>query len=147
MLHNIILSVFHFYETKILYVVKVRLRSRLNSKYTQGLNCMYSLTNRTTRFRSLTFPYFLSIVDGGYGNWSLNSTCNATCGQRFETWFRACNNPEPKYGGRNCSHLGKQFALKQCSAKPCPGKLNAQISSCCKGKVWSFIFSLFCYDL
>ena len=64
----------------------------------------------------------LNIVDGSYGNWSLYSTCNATCGKGFETWWRVCNNPEPKYGGKNCSHLGEAIAYKECSFRPCPSK-------------------------
>ena len=63
------------------------------------------------------------LVDGGYGNWSLNGTCNVTCGEGFGLWSRQCNNPEPKYGGKNCSHLGDPVEYRPCSAKPCPGKL------------------------
>ena len=76
--------------------------------------------------KQLTFAPISSTVDGDYGNWSLNRMCNATCGQGFETWSRACDNPKPKYGGRNCSYLGKHVALKRCSAKPCPGKLSSE---------------------
>ena len=67
------------------------------------------------------FPPFL--VDGSYGNWSLNTTCTVTCGQGLERWSRECNNSEPKYGGRNCSHLGEPVEYRPCSAKPCPGKV------------------------
>ena len=89
--------------------------------------------------KQLTFaPIFLT-VDGRYGNWSLNSTCNATCGQGFETWSRACNNPEPKYGGRNCSHLGKHVALKRCTAKPCPGELGLENNSSYDTKIFQLL--------
>ena len=63
-----------------------------------------------------------SLVDGKYGKWSLNSTCNVTCGDGIETWTRKCNNPEPKRGGRNCSHLGSHIENRRCKPKPCPGK-------------------------
>ena len=77
---------------------------------------------------------------------ALNRTCNATCGQGLEIWLRTCNNPEPKYGERNCSHLGKNFALKRCSVKPCPGEeFNSKNNSSCKMKISTFY--LFCYDL
>ena len=67
--------------------------------------------------------YLLNLqVNGSYGNWSLISTCNETCGVGFETWSRKCNNPEPKYGGRNCDHQGKLVEYRPCSEKPCPGK-------------------------
>ena len=94
-----------------------------------GLHELFEHSKTMFRSRSLTqitFPRIFSIVDGGYSNWSVNSTCNATCDQGFETWFRRCNNPEPKYGGRNCSHLGKYLVLKRCSAKSCLGELNSE---------------------
>ena len=95
--------------------------------------------------KQLTFAHYFLTVDGGYGNWSLNSTCNATCGQGFETWSRTCNNPEPKYGGRNCSHLGKHVALKRCSAKPCPGKLGLENNSSYNMKIFQLFSRYFLY--
>jgi hypothetical protein len=69
------------------------------------------------------FNTFLScLVDGNYGNWSLNSLCSVTCDEGFGTWTRECNNPEPKYGGRNCSYLGEAVVYRPCLANPCPGK-------------------------
>ncbi|CAB4004558.1 coadhesin-like isoform X2 [Paramuricea clavata] len=73
-------------------------------------------------------------VDGSYSNWSLNSTCNVTCGEGFRTWTRECNNPEPEYGGRNCSQLGEPVEYRPCSAKPCPvngGYSNWTLSKSC----------------
>ena len=61
-------------------------------------------------------------MSGGYGNWSLNISCNVKCGEGFETWIRQCDKPEPKYGGRNCSHLGESVEYRHCSKKPCIGK-------------------------
>ncbi|XP_028418128.1 A disintegrin and metalloproteinase with thrombospondin motifs adt-1-like [Dendronephthya gigantea] len=61
-----------------------------------------------------------SPVDGHYGKWSLKSACNVTCGEGFETWSRDCNNDEPKFGGRNCSHLGEPLEYRPCLMKPCP---------------------------
>ena len=66
--------------------------------------------------------FFFDAVDGQYGNWSLNSTCNVSCGDGFETWSRKCNNPAPKYGGRNCRHLGEAVEHTPCTKKPCVGK-------------------------
>jgi thrombospondin motif-containing protein 12 len=66
--------------------------------------------------------FFFATVDGSYGNWSLNSSCSVTCGEGFETWIRECNNPEPKYGGRNCSHLGEPVEYRPCTKNPCIGK-------------------------
>jgi hypothetical protein len=30
----------------------------------------------------------------------------------MEIWRRTCNNPEPKYGGRNCSSLGTRTEIR-----------------------------------
>ena len=61
-------------------------------------------------------------VNGGYGKWSLNTTCSVKCGEGFEIWIRECNKPEPKYGGRNCSFLGESIKYRRCSRKPYIGK-------------------------
>ncbi|CAB3991942.1 angiopoietin-1 receptor-like [Paramuricea clavata] len=63
-------------------------------------------TDRNKRWEYCDIPKCIP-VDGRYGNWSLNSSCSVTCGEGFETWSRECNNPEPKYSGRNCSHQGE----------------------------------------
>ncbi|CAB4007052.1 Tyrosine- kinase transmembrane receptor ROR2, partial [Paramuricea clavata] len=76
-------------------------------------------TDRNKRWEYCDIPKCIP-VDGSYGNWSLNSTCNETCGEGFETWTRECNNPKPKYGGKNCSHLGEPVEYRPCSAKACP---------------------------
>ena len=64
-----------------------------------------------------------AVVDGGYGNWTIKNACNATCGEGFETWVRDCDNPEPKFGGVNCSQFGDPVEYRSCSAEPCPGKI------------------------
>ena len=35
---------------------------------------------------------------------------------------RYCNNPEPRYGGRNCSHLGNNIDSEPCNLQNCPGE-------------------------
>ena len=77
---------------------------------------------------TLILTYFcIYEVDGGYGNWSLKGTCNVTCGEGLERWSRKCNNPEPKYGGRNCSHLGESVEHRICAKKPCVGKYKVPV--------------------
>ncbi|CAB4016143.1 Hemicentin-1, partial [Paramuricea clavata] len=90
-------------------------------------------TDRNKRWEYCDIPKCIP-VDGNFGNWSLNSACNVTCGEGFETWSRECNNPEPKYGGRNCSNLGEPVEYRPCSAKPCPvngGYSNWTLSKSC----------------
>ncbi|XP_028397378.1 uncharacterized protein LOC114521159 [Dendronephthya gigantea] len=76
-------------------------------------------TDRNKRWEYCDVPK-CTPVHGDYGNWSLSSACNVTCGGGFETWTRDCNNPEPKFGGRNCSHLGKAIEYRSCQPTPCP---------------------------
>ncbi|XP_028408139.1 uncharacterized protein LOC114530726 [Dendronephthya gigantea] len=76
-------------------------------------------TDRNKRWEYCDIPK-CKPVDGKYGKWSLNSTCNVTCGEGFEIWTRKCNNPEPKHGGKNCSHLGEPIENRRCITKPCP---------------------------
>lgn len=64
----------------------------------------------------------LALVDGGYNNWTLKDACNVTCGEGFDTWTRDCKNPQPKFGGRDCSHLGEPVENRPCSARPCVGE-------------------------
>jgi hypothetical protein len=74
---------------------------------------------------TFNFPrYFLllSLVNGGYSNWTLSEPCSVSCGDDVEIWRRFCNNSEPKYGGRNCSGLGISTEFRNCSRKPCPSK-------------------------
>ena len=69
------------------------------------------------------FFYFLSpLVNGGYSKWSVSVLCNVSCGEGVEVWQRSCDNPEPKYGGHNCSKLGDSVEKRKCKGKPCPSK-------------------------
>ncbi|XP_028414636.1 plasminogen-like [Dendronephthya gigantea] len=79
-------------------------------------------TDRNKRWEYCDIPK-CTPVHGNYGNWSLSSPCNVTCGEGFETWTRNCNNPEPKFDGTNCSHLGEAIEYRPCQTTPCPGKL------------------------
>ena len=72
------------------------------------------------------FPrYFLllSLVNGGYSNWTLSKSCSVSCGDGVEIWRRFCNNPEPEYSGHNCSGLGNSTEFRNCIRKPCPSKV------------------------
>ncbi|XP_028418130.1 uncharacterized protein LOC114543270 [Dendronephthya gigantea] len=90
-------------------------------------------TDRNKRWEYCDIPK-CTPVDGGYGDWRLKDACNVTCGEGFETLVRNCDNPEPKFGGRNCSHLGKPVEYRSCSARPCPvngGYSNWSVSIIC----------------
>eukprot|EP00795_Rhopilema_esculentum_P012584 gene12584-3284_t len=57
-------------------------------------------------------------VDGGWGDWSQWSTCTKPCGGSVVNRTRACNNPTPAYGGKNCSGSGLQHKLECLAACP-----------------------------
>ncbi|XP_028399284.1 coadhesin-like [Dendronephthya gigantea] len=76
-------------------------------------------TDRNKRWEYCDIPK-CTPVEGNYGNWILKNVCHVTCGEGFETWTRSCDNPEPKFGGRNCSYLGEPVEYRSCSARPCP---------------------------
>ncbi|XP_059089002.1 properdin-like isoform X3 [Tigriopus californicus] len=42
-------------------------------------------------------------IDGAWTTWSVWSSCTATCGPSNQARTRSCTNPEPQYGGIDCS--------------------------------------------
>nr|CAB3266939.1 thrombospondin A precursor [Phallusia mammillata] len=66
-------------------------------------------------------------VDGGWGEWSVWSECSATCDDGFKTRSRKCNNPKPRFGGKQCS--GDSKATEHCLVKACP--IDGCLSSPC----------------
>eukprot|EP00058_Branchiostoma_floridae_P028482 XP_002613973.1 hypothetical protein BRAFLDRAFT_67461 [Branchiostoma floridae] len=58
-------------------------------------------------------------VDGKWSVWSSWSTCNVSCGVGYQTRNRSCDNPEPQYGGANCTGISEDE--KACDfLTPCP---------------------------
>lgn len=69
---------------------------------------------------------FLCAVDGNYTEWTDWTVCDKTCGTGLMTRWRACSNPTPQYGGRDCSLFGPDMETKTCVMKDyCPSKFNA----------------------
>ncbi|VDI83382.1 Hypothetical predicted protein [Mytilus galloprovincialis] len=58
------------------------------------------------------------IVDGSWGEWSMWSECNATCGGAVQKRTRYCNNPYPSAGGSACSGIDDQILI--CAEVNCP---------------------------
>lgn len=52
--------------------------------------------------------------------WSEWSICSVTCGQGVQSRHRACNNPEPAYGGLLCT--GYPDETISCNEDPCLGE-------------------------
>ncbi|XP_071139000.1 A disintegrin and metalloproteinase with thrombospondin motifs adt-1-like isoform X5 [Mytilus edulis] len=57
-------------------------------------------------------------VDGSWGEWSMWSECNATCGGGVQKRTRYCNNPYPAAGGSACSGIAGQILI--CAEVNCP---------------------------
>lgn len=60
-------------------------------------------------------------VHGGYTPWSNFSECFPICGNgstKYRT--RNCSNPEPQYGGDNCSVIGPAIETIDCPLIHCP---------------------------
>ncbi|XP_074627228.1 uncharacterized protein LOC141885237 isoform X4 [Acropora palmata] len=64
-------------------------------------------------------------VDGNYTEWTDWTVCDKTCGTGLMTRWRACSNPTPQYGGRDCSLFGPDMETKTCVMKDyCPSDGN-----------------------
>uniref|UniRef100_A0A8C4TPM4 Thrombospondin-1 n=1 Tax=Erpetoichthys calabaricus TaxID=27687 RepID=A0A8C4TPM4_ERPCA len=57
-------------------------------------------------------------INGKWGPWSLWDTCTVTCGGGVQRRTRLCNDPAPKYGGKEC--IGEPANTQLCNKKDCP---------------------------
>ena len=61
------------------------------------------------------------LLDGGWGEWSDWDECTATCDGGYQTRLRFCTNPEPVFGGQDCSETNIDAEIQTCNSNPCPG--------------------------
>ena len=61
------------------------------------------------------------LVHGGYSQWSSWGDCSTTCGIGVQQRIRQCNQPTPRHGGDDCTHLGPAQASQSCNLGKCPG--------------------------
>lgn len=66
--------------------------------------------------------FYLSVVNGMYGTWSLWSECDRTCGGGARVRSRSCTNPPAQFGGSDCSSIGPDRETELCNLNSCPGK-------------------------
>ena len=57
-------------------------------------------------------------VNGVYSEWSSWGTCSVECGGGTQTQTRACDNPEPAYGGTPC--VPEDPKSQECNTATCP---------------------------
>ena len=69
---------------------------------------------------TVIYIYILSsFTDGGYGVWTEWSDCTKSCGGGVKERDRACTNPFPSGGGKDCTSLGKSNERVQCNKQAC----------------------------
>ena len=57
----------------------------------------------------------VSLVDGNWTVWMEWSTCSVTCENGTQIRTRNCSNPEPQYGGDNCTDMHITDEVKPCT--------------------------------
>ena len=64
-------------------------------------------------------------MHGSWADWLAWSSCSTTCGNGIRTRTRECINPEPKYGGDDCTVAGSTNSdSKVCTRIACQGKIS-----------------------
>ena len=68
-------------------------------------------------------PLFL--VNGQWGEWEVWGDCSVLCGGGNQSRFRLCDDPEPAFGGTNCTDDGSASSETQrCNEFECPGAIS-----------------------
>ena len=75
---------------------------------------------------NITHAYeLLSLVNGGWSDWTEWEACPVTCGGGDQSRTRDCNSPPPQNGGDSCT--GESTDTQTCNTNPCPSKSNTTI--------------------
>ncbi|XP_052105775.1 SCO-spondin-like [Mytilus californianus] len=90
---------------------RMRICSGPEPKY-GGLNCTGNNFDYKT-CDSIPCP-----IHGEWSIWNEWTGCSVTCGSGIKERQRPCNNPQPKFGGKDCS--GDRIDHKECNGKSCP---------------------------
>uniref|UniRef100_A0A8C5SUH6 Thrombospondin 1 n=1 Tax=Laticauda laticaudata TaxID=8630 RepID=A0A8C5SUH6_LATLA len=78
---------------------------------------MQECDKRCDKFTIQKYLFFFS-VNGNWGPWSPWDACPITCGGGIQKRSRLCNNPEPKFGGKDCTD--DATATQICNKQDCP---------------------------
>ena len=62
----------------------------------------------------------LSVVDGGWSDWTTWTSRTVSCGSGTRERSRKCDNPAPANGGESC--IGDYDEAESCNKDPCPSK-------------------------
>ncbi len=69
---------------------------------------------------NLIFKFNFISVHGNWSSWSPWPNCNKPCNGGIRTRKRMCDNPEPAFGGNNCT--GPANETEPCNLDSCPRK-------------------------
>ncbi|KAL5272728.1 hypothetical protein ACHWQZ_G000802 [Mnemiopsis leidyi] len=88
---------------------------------TSWATCEYSRQHNCEHAEDVFLKCHLATPrDGGwseYGDWGF---CSTDCGGGFKTRKRTCDNPTPRFGGKDC--IGDDTEVSACNTEPCPGQ-------------------------
>eukprot|EP00111_Clytia_hemisphaerica_P003944 TCONS_00011304-protein len=96
----------------------------MNDKYAEGI---YTITafyktkfskKGDEHFEQMRFSFGIK-VNGGYTPWTNFGKCSKECDVGQMRRSRECTNPEPKFGGLDCRHLGPKADRFPCFNVPC----------------------------
>ena len=59
----------------------------------------------------------LIVGNGGWSNWTRNSTCTLSCGEEKQLYTRTCTNPAPNEIGMSC--VGESDYEEVCNETNC----------------------------
>eukprot|EP00794_Sanderia_malayensis_P007488 gene7488-8318_t len=83
--------------------------------------CLKSTSKYCTGTYNTAYIYSVAVpknpLDGNYAEWSAWSKCSKECGIGAKTRTRACNNPAPMYGGKDCEGAAEESS--KCNEQAC----------------------------
>ena len=68
---------------------------------------------------NICYSSSLISVDGNWTAWADWGECSRSCGGGLHSRLRACTNPAPRHGGKDC--VGKSDQIRPCNTQSCPG--------------------------
>ena len=91
---------------------------QINKSDDESCLCRNRKCSGTSCIKKLETEVVNCTAHGGWSDWTPWSSCSVTCGKGIKTRSRSCTNPQPSYGGRQCS--GSRRETIECPFVPCP---------------------------
>lgn len=92
-------------------------------------------------------------VNGGLSQWSQFGPCTKSCGGGVRMRHRQCNNPRPRYGGKDCDE-SDIVEIQSCGIRKCPVQImrrklrnTFKTRYRCKAVTWSIIHDQYTCEL